>query len=267
MKLNTALIFCLAWAIPAAGFAQSNAAPRNGTPKPVPRRNAPPAASQPTRAADGQSPAPPMPLVGAVAVNNRMRNPGNPTAPPPNVVLQQYSYFAVAEPTPQQININDTITVVIREDKTATSDAQYQADKEWDINGQLAAWMWLENGGIVTKNKETNPAVIFNYQDEYDGQGQMDRQDTLATRLQARVLDVKPNGNLVLEAKKSIKIDDDGYEITFTGECRAIDVTPANTVLSTQVADAAIRVEHHGAVRAATRRGWLKKVWDVITPF
>jgi flagellar L-ring protein precursor FlgH len=79
---------------------------------------------------------------------------------------------------------------------------------------------------------------------------------------------VKPNGNLVLEAKKNVQIgDDEGYTISLTGECRGEDVTPQNTVLSTQVADAEIKVENRGAAKDASQRGWLKKLGDKLRLF
>ena len=112
-----------------------------------------------------------------------------------------------------------------------------------------------------------NPAAEFDFKNDYGGDGKYDRKDELTTRVTARVIDVKPNGNLVLEATKSITIDEEGYIITLVGECRGRDVTPENTVLSTQIAEPEISVRHSGALRDATRRGWLMRTFDFLRPF
>jgi len=71
----------------------------------------------------------------------------------------------------------------------------------------------------------------------------------------------------VLEATKVIDIDEEGYRISLTGTCRGQDVTPQNTLLSTQIADMVIDVKHNGAVRDATRRGWFQRGLDLLRPF
>ena len=87
------------------------------------------------------------------------------------------------------------------------------------------------------------------------------------TRIQARVIDVKPNGNLVLEARKRITVDEEDQIATLSGVCRSKDVTAQNSVLSTQVADLEISVSHTGAARDASRRGWAMRLFDLLRPF
>jgi len=72
---------------------------------------------------------------------------------------------------------------------------------------------------------------------------------------------------LVLEARKRIQHDDEISTITLTGNCRKEDVTPENTVLSTQLADASVSVVNRGALRAASSRGWISKFLDWLKPF
>ena len=83
----------------------------------------------------------------------------------------------------------------------------------------------------------------------------------------ARILDIKPNGNLVLEAEATQQFDDEVSLMTLTGVCRSSDVTPDNTVLSTQVADLSVKVKNTGAVRDGSNRGWLHRIIDVTKPW
>lgn len=186
-----------------------------------------------------------------------------------NAHLLRVSPYAVEAPEPEVIEVNDQVTIIIRETKSAKSDAKTEATKEWEHEWELSKWIKLsdKNGLIPALFEHGNPAVEFQHEDDYSGDGSYDRKDELTTRIQATVIDVKPNGTLVLEAAKTIEVDEERYTITVTGACRSIDVTPTNTILSTQIANLDIRVQHTGAIRDATRRGWFKRGLDLLRPF
>lgn len=187
----------------------------------------------------------------------------------PNAVLLHLSPMAVSKPEPLKIKVHDLLTIIVRESKTATTDSKLQSKKDWKVDTILDKWVRLtdENRLVPAKFEAGKPAAAFNLKNDYKGDGKYDRRDELTTRITARVIDVKPNGNLVLEATKQIAVDDEGYLITLTGECRSRDVTADNTVLSTQIADPEIIVQHSGAVRDATRRGWLMRGLDLLRAF
>ena len=189
--------------------------------------------------------------------------------PRSNALLLQVSPIAVAMPEPEVIGVNDQVTIIIRESKTATSDSKMNSKKDWGHEWELSNWIRMSDlhGIVPAIFAEGNPAVKFDYKNDYSGDGKYDRKDELTTRIQATVIDVKPNGTLVLEATKGITIDDEGYRITLTGNCRSDDVTPQNTILSTQIAALEIDVKHNGAIRDATRRGWLMRAHDFLRPF
>ncbi len=189
--------------------------------------------------------------------------------PKTNAMLLRVSPYAVEAPEPEVIGVNDQVTIIIRENKSAKSDAKTEATKEWEHEWELSKWIKLsdKNGLIPALFEHGNPAVEFQHEDDYSGDGSYDRKDELTTRIQATVIDVKPNGTLVLEAAKTIEVDEERYTITVTGACRSIDVTPTNTILSTQIANLDIRVQHTGAIRDATRRGWFKRGLDLLRPF
>jgi len=81
------------------------------------------------------------------------------------------------------------------------------------------------------------------------------------------VLDVKPNGTLVLQARSRIKTDDEERYFILTGTCRVDDVSADNTILSSQLFDKNLEQRNKGNVRNATRKGWLENLLDVISPF
>lgn len=222
----------------------------------------PPASSQPARP-------------GGAGLTRDAAMPGLRAAPPPridpdsqstNPILLAHSLIAVEPPKPQLIEVNDLVTIIIRETKLAVSDSNLRQDKQWKVNSELAKWFRLDPEDRLIPQTFPNgtPGVEFKLQDQYQGRGRVDRRDELTTRITARVIDVKPNGNLVLEAKKTIKQDEDEQVYTLTGMCRTDDLTPQNTVLSTQIAELHVDVQHAGAARDAARRGWLKRLTDFL---
>lgn len=188
--------------------------------------------------------------------------------PPPNEVLLATSLFAVEAPQPRKIRVHDLLTIVIREEKRATSDSDLKVDRKWEITAELKKWIRInEQCKLVPQVFPAgNPALDLEYEDKYKGKGKVARKDSLITRVTATVIDVKPNGTLVLEAKKNIQVDEDRQIVTLTGICRSEDVTAQNTVLSTQLADARIEIQHTGPARDAARRGWLARLWDLVRP-
>ena len=102
---------------------------------------------------------------------------------------------------------------------------------------------------------------------EFKGEGTVDRSDRILTRLTAEVLDVKPNGTMVLQARGRTKHDEEEQEFVLSGICRADDITADNTVLSSQLFDLSLEKRTRGDVRSATKRGWGGKLLDAISPF
>jgi flagellar L-ring protein precursor FlgH len=218
--------------------------------------------SQPTNAAPAATPESARPAARQAAADARL-------ATKPNAYLLRVSPFAVAAPEPEKIKVQDTITIIVSESKTATTDSKLESKKDWTLDTALKNWIRLsdKDGVVPEKFPHGNPQVTFNYNNDYKGDGTYDRKDSLTTRITATVIDVKPNGNLVLCATKKIESDDEGYTMTLTGVCRTKDVSPQNTVLSTQLADPEIIVKHCGATRDATQRGWVMRALDFLKPF
>jgi flagellar L-ring protein precursor FlgH len=185
-----------------------------------------------------------------------------------NPLILRISPIAVAAPEPRKIKVNDLITIIVRQSKSALSDSTLESAKEWKIKSELTKFFRLSpNDHLIPQNfAEGTPGIDFDFDNSYDGSGRADRRDEFTTRVSATVIDVKPNGNLVLEAKNRMKIDEEEQIITLTGTCRTDDISPQNTVLSTQLADLEIVSENTGAVRDASRRGWLMRLFDLTRP-
>jgi len=183
--------------------------------------------------------------------------------------VEQASLIAVPVVEPRKFKTNDLITIIVRQQKRYEADAEYDSEKKWEIDGGLREWFrFYPNHHLGTDNLSNgNPTFKFDFKNRYETEGESERRDKFETRVTARIIDVKPNGNLVLEASSVERHDEEKSEITLTGTCRSEDVTPENTILSTQIAEVVLTERNKGAVRDATMRGWVPRILDFLKPF
>ena len=78
---------------------------------------------------------------------------------------------------------------------------------------------------------------------------------------------MKPNGTILLEARKVIQNQDDYSEYTLTGEVRSSDINPDNTASSENIANLQIVKKQQGRVYASTKRNWGVRLLDFLSPF
>ncbi len=212
----------------------------------------------------------------SLGAQKRQADEKNPPKPEPreavrvkaNKVYQKYAWGAVKPPEPKTFKVNDLITIVVRQRSKYEAESGLGAKKEWDIKSELDAFLKGTAGGVgAAAFRRGKPNVDFRFANELKGDADIEREDKLTTRITVKIIDVKPNGNLVLEGRGQLVFDDEMSRITITGLCRKEDVTADNTVLSTQIADLAIEVDNDGALRASTTRGWIPRILDIIKPF
>jgi flagellar L-ring protein precursor FlgH len=184
--------------------------------------------------------------------------------------LQDVSYYAVPVPEPKVIRKHDLVTIIIREESKFSSEGNAELTREANLEAvieefvQLKLDNWEIEGGAIGP---TPPSIKMNGTREFTGEGTVDRTDRFTARITAEVLDVKPNGTLVLQARKRIRTDEEEQIFTFSGVCRAEDISADNTILSTAIHDQELSKSHKGTVREATRRGWGGKLLDLVSPF
>jgi flagellar L-ring protein precursor FlgH len=87
-----------------------------------------------------------------------------------------------------------------------------------------------------------------------DGKGASTMSSSLNLNLSGRVVDVLPNGVLVIEAVRDFTVGNDRQTVTLRGLVRPGDVSTSNTVLSTQVTSVELSIKGKGAVADATAR-------------
>ena len=176
--------------------------------------------------------------------------------------LEATSLFAVVPQKPRVFKEHDLVQIVVRETTRIASFQGLETDKDFGIAGGVRAFPGLNNLDLLNDTQ-----VDLAGEKEFEGEGEYAREDDLTTRLTAEVIEILPNGNLVLEARTRIKTDEEEMFTQLTGTCRPDDVTAANTILSNQIFNLEIEKLHYGEVRNAANKGILAKILDAVFAF
>ncbi len=220
-------------------------------------------------------PQPTLPMDPA-SVDQRMRSSGGsllqatvPPAPPAGHA-NPFSFYDVPPPEPKVIQKHDLVQIIVREESESKHEGTTDLSKEYEFQARVDEWIRFRLSDFALSGegiRNTPPSVRLGGNREFKGEGSSERTDSITARIQAEVVDVKPNGTLVLQARKTLRTDDDEVKLILSGICRVEDVTADNTVLSTQLFDMELQKVTRGAVTQSTKRGWLPKLLDFVNPF
>lgn len=212
----------------------------------------------------------------SIGAKHRKAQAGKPAAKPArevrlrdvNLAYERHAWTAIKPAAPKTFRPGDLITIIVRHRRLYEADSELQARKKYNLTTELDAFLKPTQGGIGAANfRRGKPNIAYKLDQRLTSTGDSSREDRLTTRVAAKIIDVKPNGVLVLEGRSRIVHDDEVSVLCVMGSCRKEDVTADNTILSTQMAGLELLVDNQGALRAASSRGWLHKLVDAVNPF
>ncbi|MBX3366492.1 MAG: flagellar basal body L-ring protein FlgH [Phycisphaeraceae bacterium] len=189
--------------------------------------------------------------------------------PDPGAHLRGASLMFIEPPKPREFAIHDLVTIIVEETTKSEASQTLETEKKYDMNGALTDFISLRHLlELQVQNDKQDPAQIgLNYKNKYKGDGDYERTDRFVARITATVIDVKPNGTVVLEARKRIDKDGEVQTIILSGTCRRDDVTAQNTVLSSQLAALTVTMSTEGQVTKAGKKGLIPRALEGLFNF
>ncbi len=161
----------------------------------------------------------------------------------------------------------DIITVRIVEVSQASEKATTDVGRSSSLNAGIPNLLGLEVNPKARIFSNPEKLVVARTQNEHKGEGETTRAGSISATITARVVEVLPNGNLLIEGKREIYINNEKKEIWLQGVIRPKDIAADNSILSTQIADAKIIYTGIGVVSEKLRPGWAARILDLIWPF
>lgn len=142
----------------------------------------------------------------------------------------------------------DLITVLIIENQEIKNEETSQLRRATTLDYKLDSF------DIKPSAFDPLPRIAASSQDDFNGTANVEKNGEFTARITAMVMDVLPNGNLVIKGRREIRIDSETKLIEFSGVVRRFDVRADNTVLSELVADARVSYTGEGQLTDTTSR-------------
>jgi flagellar L-ring protein FlgH len=207
----------------------------------------------------------------------------NPTAKP------GYKPVQMPMPTPQPITYNpnslwrngsraffndqrahivgDILTVKVNINDTAQFQDQTQLSRTSTEDTEVT--------NFIGANAITNPAkavlpgsiLTASGNSQMNGQGNINRNDQLVTNVAAVVTQLLPNGNMVIEGKQEIRLNNEIRELIVAGVVRPEDIQSDNTIELPKIAEARLAYGGRGTLTNIQTERWGQQAVDIILPF
>jgi flagellar L-ring protein precursor FlgH len=246
-----------------------------------PQQDAPAASGSNSQGAFSQGSVPPATVIeapaGSMMVPGGMPpggyvGPGQPPLPVGPVrrgplSRRDVSWIYIDRPKPRKVGVHDIITVIVDEKSEVTQNSRFNRTRNAVYTAQLKEWLRINNEGNLDIAAGSSPGINGQLRSQLQSMGQGLSTEGMKYRIAATVVDILPNGTLILEAHKSIRTNTEVWEYSLTGRIRSQDVGGNNSVSSENIADLMISKREQGKIYDSTKRGWLQGLYDFILPF
>lgn len=154
--------------------------------------------------------------------------------------------------------VGDIITIMLQESTSASKSATTNTAKSSSID--LAA-PTVFGSGVIRDGVPILSAAVDSARD-FAGEGDSEQSNSLNGLIAVHIVEVLPNGNLMVRGEKLLTLNQGSEHIRISGIIRPEDITPENTVRSAQVANAKIIYGGQGVLADANSKGWMHKFFD-----
>ena len=158
-------------------------------------------------------------------------------------------------------NVGDILTIVISEKMNASKTSGANATRDGSTSADFSVVPRVIGGLLNNQSAELSGKTGLN------AKGGATAGNTFNGNITVTVVDVMPNGNLLVSGEKQMLINQGTEFIRFSGVVNPRSVTGNNTVLSTQVADARIEYSAKGYIDEAQHMGWLQRIFLNVMPY
>ncbi|MDH4028229.1 MAG: flagellar basal body L-ring protein FlgH [Nitrospirota bacterium] len=173
--------------------------------------------------------------------------------------------------------INDILTINIVESISGSGKADTNTKRnstgDYGLDNMLGMKKNYETGTIpfikdvYEKGAQFDPSAKGSAASQFKGDGDTSRESELVATVTARVVEVLPNGYLILAARKELTINNEKQILVLSGTVRPDDISADNTVYSNKLADAKVYYVGDGVIQDKQKPGWLVRALDKVWPF
>lgn len=191
-------------------------------------------------------------------------------APSPAIPLESVSLMSVKPAKPTEYLENDLVTIIISErsklDRTQEAEHTKDYSNDFTVKEFMDLLQLLETR-IQKTSPERLPGLNVESKTDFKGDGSYKREDKFTDRITARVVEVKPNGTMLIEARRQFKSDEEETVVLLSGVCRVEDISSQNTIQSNQLYDLVMDVQNSGELKRTSRKGLIPRILEGLLNF
>lgn len=192
--------------------------------------------------------------------------------PQPSAMPSDGSIFQVSNYKPffedqTPVRVGDLLTVSISESTTSSNKEDSAGQRNSSISGSIASDLALPFLPGSLERKLAGTTLSGTGKASEQGKTSSNNSSSFSASITVTVIDVYPNGNLLVSGEKQIKINSEHEFVRLSGVVNPRDIKQGNTVESTRIADARIEQINDGRSRFYNDTGWLQKIFLSVMPF
>ena len=165
--------------------------------------------------------------------------------------------------------IGDILTVNVDINDTAAVQNETSTDRTSAFDGGVSALFGLESTIAKVLPNAPDPAHLLTSgtNSKLEGSGSVKRSEAVSLSLAAVVTAILPNGNLVIQGRQEVRINQELRELTVAGIVRPEDITAVNEVPYDKIAEARIAYGGEGTVSDLQQPRYGQQIFDILFPF
>lgn len=161
--------------------------------------------------------------------------------------------------------IGDILTITISEDSTVDAEIERTLEKKTKRSATFDGKVGIDH--IIADMPAFRFGTGTEYTNNLDGKAEYEDKRTFTDSITVVVVDIMPNGNLVVSGTRDRKIAGDIQIIEVSGIVRPSDISFDNTIESKRVANFNIVTKSKGISEPYVSPNWLGRIFDIIWPF
>ena len=163
----------------------------------------------------------------------------------------------------------DILTVVIKISDKAQLDNDTERTRSSTENSGLDQLLGYEASldRILPQAVDNTNLSALDAESTYTGEGSIDRKEKIEVKLAASVIQVLPNGNLVIAGRQEIAVNYEKRIVQITGIVRPEDISVENSVDYERVAEARITYGGEGQISDVQQPRYGQQLYDILFPF
>ncbi len=158
----------------------------------------------------------------------------------------------------------DVVTIIVQESVASQTSQSSKADKSSAAENAITQFLFPLAASAAGTHNGAYPGTAFDGSNSFSSSGAINNKASLTSRAAVLVTDVLPNGNLVLEGVRHVAMGGERQYMVLRGIVRPEDISSANTVSSTSIANATLEVVNEGSLTDTQRKGWLTKLYEFL---